>query len=629
MSMSNVDLKLGAATIATFFVLLLSACGGGGGNSSAPSTSTSTSTTSAVPGVVDVLLSSSTLNSSGAPIDVTVTVKDSGNVAISGATVSLASTSGNLTVNSTTTNSSGAITATLAAGSDKSLRSITLTATSGSISRTAQVQVVGTKLNVSGVSSVQLGGTANLTIVAADSTGAGIPGVSITATSSLGNSLGAIASTDSTGSTTMTYSPTISGSDTLTFSAVGTTKTYLMNVSGSDFVFTSPAANSTVTIGSSQVVTVRYRVAGTPQVGQTVSFSTTRGTLTASTAVTNGSGEASVSVSSTSAGTGTITANVGSGSGASVATLPLSFEATTATSIVVQASPSAISPNASGSTANRSTISVILRDATGNPVANKQVNFSLVADVSPGTIGASATTDSSGRASVQYTAGPGTTATNGVQVRATVQGTGLSGDTYLTVNNSALFISIAFGSKLAEYSVGGNPVGYEQTVAVYVTDSNGASVANQDITVSAIPSQYRKGSLVRNASGSTAYWNLATTPNATCANEDTNRNGSRDSGEDVNGNNALDPGNVISLMASTIRTDSTGWGSTTFRYAKRFAVWTELELVAKATVSGTESARTAITWLPVTVTDNDSTNGPAVDWSTSPFGTAGACADPN
>lgn len=609
-----------------FAAMSLTACGGGGGNASAPSSTTTT--TGATPGAVDLLTTSSTLGTGGSAITITAVVKDSGNVALANIPVTLSASSGNLLVSTANTNSSGIVTASLSEGANKSLRTITVTATAGSISRTAQISVVGTKLSISGPTTVQLGaGAQTITVHAADSTGGAVSGAQISVVSSLGNSVSNPVLTDTSGNTTFDYTPVISGSDALTISGLGYVTTYALTVSGSDFKFISPANNTPVNVGSLQAVTVQYQNNGVPQVGATINFSTTRGTLSASSTLTNGSGQATVNVSSTSAGTGTVTASL-AGGGAS-ASVPLNFVSVTPTTITLQASPSAVSPNISGSTSNRATISVELRDATANPVANKQVDFTIIADNAGAISAASATTDSSGRAAIQYIPGTGPTASNGVDIRAAVNGGSLSKDVFLTVNNSALFINVAFGSKLQEYSAGGIPVGYEQTVAVYITDSNGAAVANQDVTLSLIPTRYAKGSLTKNAAGSSSYWNVGTPASAICASEDTNHNGILDPGEDINGDGKLQPGNVGALLASTFKTDSQGWGYTTFRYAKAYALWTELRLTAQATVAGTESTRSEILWLPATVSDNDATNGPSIVWSTSPYGTASSCTVAN
>src|SRR5262249_51397481 len=143
-------------------------------------------------------------------------------------------------------------------------------------------------------------------------------------------------------------------------------------------------ANSNVTVGASQTLSVKYLQNGTPQAGVVVSFAATIGTLSASTATTDASGVASVNISSTFAGSSTISATLPNA--AAQATLPLSFVASTPTSIVVQITPTALAPNSGTSTFSKATITARVADANGNPVANQTVNFSQDQDLSGGTL---------------------------------------------------------------------------------------------------------------------------------------------------------------------------------------------------------------------------------------------------
>ncbi len=57
-------------------------------------------------------------------------------------------------------------------------------------------------------------------------------------------------------------------------------------------------------------------------------------------------------------------------------------------------------------------------------------------------------------------------------------------------------------------------------------------------------------------------------------------NGILDPGEDQNGNNRLDPGNVASVTAAT--TDSTGHATVSIVYARDYAYWVNVKLEAFA-----------------------------------------------
>ena len=90
-----------------------------------------------------------------------------------------------------------------------------------------------------------------------------------------------------------------------------------MNVSSVDFSFASPTANTTVEVNSSRVVTVRYLSAGAGVAGKTISFGTTRGTVSPAQAVTDANGD--YRMTNAEPGTyGVVATAVGFGASASV-----------------------------------------------------------------------------------------------------------------------------------------------------------------------------------------------------------------------------------------------------------------------------------------------------------------------
>ncbi len=630
----------------------VAACGGGGGAGTPlyGTTTTTTTTPTATASTVDVSSSSLQLGSAASEsVTITVVVKGTGSVVMPDTAVSLTASSGSLVVNSSKTDSTGVVTATLTAGSaaaDKANRTITVTATSGSASGSVQVQVVGTTAAFSGATSLSAGSTpASFSILVKDSKGAVIPGAVVTSSASqIGNALASnTATTDGNGAATFSYTPTNAGSDSLIFSVLGTTVTASLAVSGQDFTFVSPAASTSVTVGSSQTVRVRYRVSGVAQAGQTVNFASTAGSFSGSTTVlTDVNGEATASLSSTFAGTATVSATI---SGVGTTTLPLSFVAVTPANLVLQISPSAIGPNSGASTTQQATVLARVTDSNGNPVKSQTVNFTRTADASGGNLSAaSAITDANGEASVKYISGPNSTSNNGVTIAGTVQGTSVSGNASLTVNQSALFIAMGTGNTLLTDQ--NDTTTYTMPWSLFVTDSNGAAVPGVTLSMKVLPVAYGKGSLKWSAaqsvwlasdytgaqSSSTSL--AATSANAgqrlMCANEDTDYSGILTSTKDVNHNNALDPGNVITLTpaSKTVTTDSNGRALIYLQYSRSYAPWVVVNLVATATVSGTESVRQQSFLVPALTTDINSstTNPPGL---TSPFGVIADCTSPN
>lgn len=210
------------------------------------------------------------------------------------------------------------------------------------------------------------------------------------------------------------------GTDTITVTGQGAMATHRQTISGDQFQITTPAAGADVTLNTCTQLQVSWRVNGSPNGGQTVSFSATRGTIyadsgcttTASSAVTDASGVATVYIRSTNAGPSTLTAYVTNGPTTSK---NINFIATTAASIDLQVDNATIGPNdGSQSTQQQATITATIRDGNNNLVKGKVVRFSITEDVSGGSLTtATATTDLLGRASTTYVSSAATTATTG------------------------------------------------------------------------------------------------------------------------------------------------------------------------------------------------------------------------
>jgi Bacterial Ig-like domain (group 1) len=611
-------------------IIALTACGGGGGSAgtvngaqpatvaTAPLPVSSAAVIAAAPSSVEVLTSASSLPSSGGDVVITAFVKNAANVGMAGQAVTFSASSGTLQGPSATTDAQGAATAKLITGGDKSSRNISVTVAAGTASGSVVVQVTGTRVSISGSGSLQAGSAAAQYVVrAADSSGNNIGGASLTVVSSLGNAIsGGSLMTDSTGSATFLYTPNNAGTDTVTVSGLGISATATVLVSAIDFVALSPANNAVIPIGGSQIVQVRYRNLGAGVPGQAVSFNTTRGTFAVATAITDASGVATASLSSTTAGPAAVSAQI---AGVGAVNLPVQFVATTPSSIVVQANPGGVLPNASGAV-NQSSIEAVVRDANGNAVANRQVNFSTLQDLSNGTLSpGSATTDANGRAQVQFIPGASSTPANGVIIQAEVASTAIKSTTSLTVNGQSLFITIGFGNTIGNV----DETTYTKDFSVYVTDANGAAVGNQQISLSAIPTLYYKGALSYNGKN----WGYSVAPTV-CANEDINLNGILDGGEDTNRNGQLTPGNIVVAAPGSVVTNAFGRATFALQYGEQFAPWATVDITARATVAGTESRRTITYGLTGLASDFTAETIPPAG-AASPFGTSTSCTNPN
>ncbi|MEJ5991471.1 Ig-like domain-containing protein [Ramlibacter sp. PS3R-8] len=607
-----------------FLAGALAACGGGGGSSGNEQPTDPTDPVTPAVASIDVFTSGTELQSaSNSSISFTVLPKDANNQAIPNQAVSFSATSGNLSgalPAPTTGDDAVPITGvTLSPGENRANRNITVTVIAGGASQQVVIPVVGTALTLSGDSFVVQGSTISYTVRAMDSADTPIPNAPLTVRSTRGNTVRPLSlTTNSQGVASFDFTGTQPGNDTIVVSGLGTSASANVSVSADAFQFLSPNANSNVNVNVNRTVTVQFLTNGNPVAGQAINFSTTRGTVTPASVATDANGQASATINSASAGPATIVAQ----SGSAQVTLSVNFLATAPRELELQASPSAVAPNSGGSTNNQSALSAIVRDSSGNAVANRVVSFTAESDPSGGTISpATAMTDSSGTATTQFIPGAGTTANNGVVIRATVQGTTVSGTASLTVNTQALFLALSTGNVIT--NVSGSQTTYEKEFAVQVTDSNGAAVASKSVTLAVVPQFYRKGSLAFQ----TGSWKYA--PGVIqCDNEDTNLNGRLDAGEDRNSNGTLEPGGPVSLSRATVTTNASGMGTFTVQYGENYALWVGVQIVATSTVGGTESSATMNYLLLGMASDyNQATTAPA--GVVSPFGTATVCRDPS
>src|SRR5450631_450542 len=514
---------------------------------------------------------------------ITALVRNAQNQFVAGVPVTFTSTSGGLTVTQATTGTNGAAIATLSAAGDPTNRTITVTATAGSTTATIPVAVIGTKLSVTGPTNLVQNSQGTYTVALTDA----------------------------------------GGTDTITATALGLIATQSVVISTQSFAFTAPATNALVNIGTPATLTVVWTAAGVPQSGQTVTFSATRGTLSATSASIGASGSASVTISSTTAGPAVVSA---SGSGVS-AQVVINFVATVPSAIAVQASPATIV------TQGQSTLTATVRDANNNLVQGQVVDFTITHDSTGGSLSvASATTNAQGQASTVYTASTTTSASNGIVVSASVQATAVTGSTSLTVGGSTVFLSLGTGNTIAAFSA----TQYSLPYSVQAVDAAGNGVNNVPITFTVTSLGYVKGERVWNGTlwitnsntlASDQYVYIQANVDG-CVSEDVNGNGILDPGEDYNTNGKLDPGLVVSTDVGSATTASGGSAAVNLIYPKDHAYYVAVRLTATATVSGTQSSTSAVFWLPGLAGDfNTQTTEPP--GPTSPYGTATTCANPN
>jgi Big-like domain-containing protein len=601
--------------------LALCACSGSDNTIVKPPGST---TGTGAAATLSLLTSSPQLPSDGsANLTITALVRDATNNVVPGESVLFTASSGALVVTQpSTTDKNGLLTATLSTAGDPTNRAITINGTSGTATSTITVNVVGTALTLNGPTSLPTGSTGKYNVVLASSNGSGIPNKSVTITSSKGNGISQTPIfTDATGSASFNLTANNNGLDTVTATALGISTPIGVNVSADAFAFTAPAANTEVAIGSPVSVTVNWKKNNAAVANSPISFSTTRGTLSAGTANTDASGNATVTVTATNAGPGVITATNTDGTSIQ---LDVEFVAITPASLDLQASPFTITTNA------QSALTATVRDAANNFVKNQTVNFVLT-DVSGGSLSvAQAVTDSQGQAKTFYNASNSTSASNGVRVDATVKGTAVTDSALLTVAQRQVFVSFGTGNDIEEP----NQAQYRTQWVVQVTDSQGNGVNNADVQLSILSLRFWEGERAFVGGVWVTRPGTEAKPLAGCPDEDVNHNGVLDPGEDIYPDGKIEAGNILTVAPdsgtspNTVTTDKNGFGLFWVYYPQEYAQWLEVALTAQLTVQGTEFSETTKFVPPGSAGDfSNAANAPPGLFS--PFGYDGVCATPH
>ncbi len=247
-------------------------------------------------------------------------------------------------------------------------------------------------------------------------------------------------------------------------------------------------------------------------------------------------------------------------------------------------------------------------EVPGQPVYNVPVVFTINQSTGGGEIISPSVvfTDESGIAETQFIAGSLSSDAKGVEITASVKGSGLAVDISDT-------ISIVIGGTAGSVTIGsGTAISpdyddtiYELPVSVVVTDSNGNSVSGAIVSLNLWPQNYATG----------YHWEYQSTKkeygiSRTCVepNEDINKNLYLDtvqliSGdiytEDKNGDGSLTPQNTAGgSIPDIVTTDENGIATFKITYLKAYAHWIQNRLTASTYVYGSEVSSFYQFWLP-------------------------------
>ena len=594
-------------------------------------------TTQAVvqPFTLELFADRAQLASSGSDeVELSALVKNEQNVLLEGVEVRFrANAEASIAVTQSVTDANGVARAILRTVNKPENRIITATAEvftqSATLVQNVEIPVTGTDINVNGPTSVIVNDVVPVTIILedSDSNGVGNQQVDVTVLDANGQVIAnpdisdATPTTSANGQVTIEFNSASSGQFTIQASALNAVGSLDVLVQQDQFEFVNAPdvsdSDDDIPLNQSQTITIQWLKEGVAFAGGNVEFFTSRGTIVSPDAVTGADGQASFQIQSDNAGLASLTAIGEDGDGNEVsARVNISFVATQAHSIIVDATPDSIGPD--GQT---STISAVVRDPTGNLVKNKVVTFE-VEDVSTGflTTGRSIT-DKNGIATTVYES-VSVSSVDSVRVTATVEDTpSVTSFVTLTVGDRAFDISIGTGRFIQSPTESS----YVKEFSVFVVDPDSTPIVNAPLTFSAPPVKFNEGGVFRK--GFWAWdpvdelWVQNVT--ATCPNEDINGNGILDAGEDTNGDNQLTPGNVVSIPA-TATTDTNGQALVNMSYAKQFGAWVDVTIKVSSESEGSESSESQFFSLGVAGSDLEDEASPPPN---SPYGLSASCSD--
>lgn len=285
-------------------------------------------------------------------------------------------------------------------------------------------------------------------------------------------------------------------------------------------------------------------------------------------------------------------------------------------SAALAVTPNTILPNVAGATTNRAGIRAVFSDSLTNlAIQNVRVRFEIVApglgsgeQISTGTT--TVYSDSSGIAIADYIAGTRTSPTNGVTIRACygktdadIAGSACANSMTKTLTVAGQPLSITLGDNNL-MTKGGNSLTYIKLFDVAVADSAGNAVPNAIVSASVDLTYYGKGSY-----SAARLW---------CANEDANRNGLLDPGEDLDGNGVLSPRKadvILSYVGTNNLTGANGRTTIQVEYPQNVATWLNYSVRVTTNVAGSEG--TAVKSYITNFIIGDDTNG---SFLTPPYG---------
>lgn len=594
------------------------------------------------------------------PAVVTAAVKDANNAPVAGQVVTFSSP-GNLgafSPSSALTDASGNAVTKLSpssvstTGADLAVATVNFNAAALTASQGYQVAITNADLILT-TSSAQIFNTGSasvgIVVTAIDANRNTVASVPVSISVDAGGVVtGAAPQTGANGSVSATLFVGLDRSNrliTITATAGAITRKATVQVVGTTITSTLvPAVTAQSTAGS-----VQYRVvdqAGNAMAGQSVQIVAGGFTPPQASGTTGANGDYNFNyVSPSSDGSYLVTATIAGKT--DVQTLLVQSVGVVASAngpifaATASANPSVVAVNLANSQANRSEIRGLFLGANNLPIKNVRAKFDLNGDINSigGTFTTGITTlysDANGVVTTAYVPGTRSSPTNGLTVRMCYGLTDNDPNLLNCVNPKLVTLTVT--AEPLGVSIGTNELIIVNTLTYVkqfvITVSDSAGVAKPDVNLDAsldLP-YYHKGQYVvaggKWVKSGPAAFNGNSAPS--CANEDVNRNGVLENGEDVNGDGQLwprKPDVIVSLLQS--KTGIDGTAILQIQYAKDHGSWVDAMITVSASgVSGSEGrAQYFVAPVPVDAASlNNIVVSPA--YQLSPYGIGSVCTDP-
>ena len=249
--------------------------------------------------------------------------------------------------------------------------------------------------------------------------------------------------------------------------------------------------------------------------------------------------------------------------------------------------PNTIEPNETGYDSSRASLRAVFQNSANQAIQNVRARFEILPpqlgsgeSISTGT--GTVYSNSTGQATSQYIAGTRSSPTDGVRIRVCFGMTDAeiangacprSAVATMTVAKQPLSITLGDNNKLER---GNGDLTYIKKFDIAVVDAAGNAVANAQLSASVDLRSYEKGPFAE--------------VRTSCLNEDTNRNGFLDAGEDLDTDGVITPrkADVVLSYVGEKTTGKNGRATIQVEYPMNVATWLVYAVKVSTSVAGSE-----------------------------------------